>query len=372
MKTLSRNGKSSAFNPGGVKQGIIARFRGRLPVQDKTPIVTLLEGDTPLIPADRLARHAGLPEGVLYLKVEGANPTGSFKDRGMTVAMSKALEMGARTVICASTGNTAASAAAYAARGGLRCIVVLPAGAVALGKLAQALTHGAEVIAVRGGFDEALELVREASSRLGLTVVNSLNPNRLEGQKTAAFEIVERIGYPTFQFMPVGNAGNITSYWKGYKEWAGKFRVALPRMMGFQAKGAAPLVTGKPVSNPKTVATAIRIGNPVSWQGAIAARDESKGQIGAVTDNEILEAYALVSRIEGVFCEPSSAAGIAGLLKLGKKGFFEDSLRRMKAEELKVVCVLTGHGLKDPERPLKMRFKWRTIPPALKALEKLL
>ena len=357
---------------GNVRQGVICRFRSRLPINEKTPVVTLHEGDTPLVAADRLARHAGLPEGVLHLKLEGANPTGSFKDRGMTVAISKALEEGSRTVVCASTGNTAASAAAYAARAGMRCIVLLPAGAVALGKLGQALMHGAEVLAVRGNFDQALELVKESSSKLGLTIVNSINPYRLEGQKTAAFEVAERLGFPTFQFMPVGNAGNITAYWKGYKEWAGKFRLTLPRMMGFQAKGAAPLVLGKPVKNPTTVASAIRIGHPVSWQGAVQARDESKGQIAAVSDAEILEAYALVSRIEGVFCEPASAAAIAGLLKLGKKGFFEDSLRRMKAEELKVVCVLTGHGLKDPERPLKMKFKWRTIPPKLKALEKLL
>ncbi|MBI4248888.1 MAG: threonine synthase, partial [Elusimicrobia bacterium] len=297
-----------------VSGGIIRRYAEFLPVSPKTPVVTLLEGDTPLVPAPKLARHLGLPEDSLHLKLEGLNPTGSFKDRGMCLAMSKALEEGARGVICASTGNTSASAAAYAARAGLKCFVLLPHGAVALGKLSQALIHGAAVLAVKGNFDEALELVQLIAAKRKLTIVNSLNPYRLEGQKTGAFEIVEALGRaPDFQFMPVGNAGNITAYWRGYKEYRELGRAAsAPKMMGFQAKGACPLVLGKPVKNPKTIATAIRIGNPVSWQGAVVARDESEGMIGAVSDREILKAYERLAKMEGVFCEPSSAAGIAG------------------------------------------------------------
>lgn len=355
-------------------RGLIAKYKDRLPVSPRTPIVTLLEGNTPLVPAPRLARRAGLPEGSLFLKVEGANPTGSFKDRGMTLAVSKAVEEGARAVVCASTGNTAASAAAYAARAGLRCLVLLPRGAVAAGKLSQALIHGAEVIAVRGNFDVALALVREAAPAHGLTIVNSLNPYRLEGQKTAAFEVGEQLGrLPTHQFMPVGNAGNITAYWRGYKEFQDWYahhhsarRLHLPKMFGFQAAGAAPLVLGRPVKHPRTVATAIRIGNPVTWQGALEARDESGGRIGSVTDREILEAYAFLAKEEGVFCEPSSAAGVAGLLKSAKKGLFQ------RVREPAVVCVLTGHGLKDPDQPGKMRFKVREIRPALKDLERFL
>jgi threonine synthase len=317
-------------------------------VGDDTPVVTLLEGNTPLISAPRLAKRLGC-DNPIWLKLEGLNPTGSFKDRGMTLAVSKAVEAGSRAVICASTGNTAASASAYAARAGLEAIVLIPKGKTALGKLTQAMIHGARVLQVEGSFDDALRLVRELSSRYPMTLVNSLNPFRLQGQKTAAFEVCEELGQaPDYQFMPVGNAGNITAYWRGYRELGGP----RPRMMGFQARGAAPLVLGRPVPNPKTVATAIRIGNPVSRAGALAARDESGGLIAAVTDAEILSAYRLLARLEGVFCEPSSAAGVAGLLKL-----------RAKKVPLtgRIVCVLTGHGLKDPDMPLKFRYKKRFV-----------
>ena len=353
-----------------MKRGIIETYRDRLPVGPRTPVVTLLEGDTPLVPAPRLARRAGLPEGSVFLKFEGANPTGSFKDRGMTLAVSKAVEEGATSVICASTGNTAASAAAYAARAGLRCLVLLPGGAVALGKLSQALVHGAEVVQVDGNFDEALRLVREVAERHPITVVNSINPYRLQGQKTGAFEVCEQLGrMPSHQFMPVGNAGNITAYWMGYREMAeggGRKAESLPKMCGFQAAGAAPIVKGKPIKSPKTVATAIRIGNPASWQGAVAARDASGGLIEAVSDREILESYAFLAREEAVFCEPSSATGVAGLLKKAKAGYFKG------AKDLAIVCVLTGHGLKDPEQPKKMKFKLRTMKPSLKEFERIL
>jgi threonine synthase len=318
-------------------KSLIERWRARLPVTSRTPIVTLGEGGTPLIRADRLARAAGLPPGSVRLKFEGTNPTGSFKDRGMTLAVSKALEAGCRGVLCASTGNTAASASAYAARAGLRCVVFLPRGAVAQGKLMQAVMHGAEIVEVAGNFDTALKTALEVAAEKGFTVVNSSNPYRIEGQKTAAFEIAESLGRaPGFQFMPVGNAGNITAYWKGYQELGGR----RPRMMGFQAAGAAPLVLGRPVKAPKTIATAIRIGDPYSRDGALAARDESGGAIGSVTDGEILAAYRFLAREEGVFCEPASAAGVAGLLKLCRAG------RKPRGT---VVCVLTGHGLKDPD-----------------------
>ncbi|MFA5141285.1 MAG: threonine synthase [Elusimicrobiota bacterium] len=341
--------------------GIIRRYRARLPVSDTTPIVTLLEGDTPLVPAPRLAKAAGLPEDSVHLKLEGANPTGSFKDRGMTLAMSKALEEGSKGVLCASTGNTAASAAAYAARAGLPCVVVLPAGKVASGKLAQALMHGASVLAVKGGFDEALRISLEAAREEGWTVVNSTNPYRLQGQKTAAFEISEALGrMPDYQFMPVGNAGNITAYWMGYCELQGP----RPAMMGFQAAGAAPIVLGKPVTSPKTVATAIRIGNPFSWKKAVEAKDESGGLIDKVTDREILSAYRFLAEKEGVFCEPSSAAGAAGLLKHGR------SLR--PGRDLRVVCILTGHGLKDPEAPALLKHRVRRIPADAAAIRRVL
>jgi threonine synthase len=314
---------------------LIGRWRARLPVTDKTPLLTLGEGDTPLVRADAVARAAGLPAGSVWLKVEGANPTGSFKDRGMCLAVAKAMEAGSKGVLCASTGNTSASAAAYAARAGLRCVVFLPAGKVAAGKLAQAVMHGAEIVSVDGNFDEALEAATAAAERAGLTVVNSSNPFRLEGQKTGAYEIVEQLGkVPDHHFMPVGNAGNITAYWRGYKELGKR-----PRMWGWQAAGAAPIVLGKPVAHPRTLATAIRIGNPISWKTALEARDESGGAIGSVTDAQILAAYRLLASEEGVFCEPASAAPVAGLLKLAKAG---------RAPKGTVVCVLTGHGLKDP------------------------
>jgi threonine synthase len=318
------------------------RYASYLPITDRTPRLTLGEGNTPLVRARSLERETGIPE--IWLKVEGQNPTGSFKDRGMVVAVAKALEQGARMVLCASTGNTAASAAAYAARAGMSCTVVLPAGQVAAGKLAQAIAHGAHVVAVRGPFDAALTVVRALAEQGEATLVNSVNPDRLEGQKTAAFEICEALGEaPDALFIPVGNAGNITAYWKGFVEAAraGMARHR-PRMYGYQAEGAAPLVSGKPVAEPQTVATAIRVGNPASWRGAVAARDESGGAIEAVSDDEILEAYSFLARCEGVFAEPASAAAIAGLRK------------RVRANGLgsakRVVCVLTGNGMKDPER----------------------
>jgi threonine synthase len=322
--------------------GVIEAFRDRLPVSDATPVVTLLEGNTPLLDAPRLAARAGVAR--VWLKVEGSNPTGSFKDRGMTVAVSTAAERGAKAVICASTGNTSASAAAYAARAGLLCAVVLPAGQIALGKLAQALIHGAKVVPVRGTFDEALTLVRQLGERPGVEVVNSINPARIEGQKTAAFEIVDTLGdAPTVHSMPVGNAGNITAYWRGYQEDAAAGRATRrPRLLGWQAAGAAPIVAGEPVLHPETLATAIQIGNPASWQGAVAARDESGGHIGAVTDQAILDAYRLLAATVGVFVEPASAASVAGLLQAASHGLV------IPSDE--VVCTLTGHGLKDPER----------------------
>ena len=321
---------------------LIERYAAHLPVTDRTPRLTLGEGATPLVRARALERETGISE--IWLKVEGQNPTGSFKDRGMVVAVAKALEAGARLVLCASTGNTAASAAAYAARAGMSCTVILPAGQVAAGKLAQAIAHGAHVVAVRGPFDAALAVVRALAEQGEATLVNSVNPHRLEGQKTAAFEICEAFGdAPDALFIPVGNAGNITAYWKGFVEAA---RIGLarrrPRMYGYQAEGAAPLVSGKPVAQPETVATAIRVGNPASWKGAVAARDESGGAIDAVSDDEILEAYSFLARCEGVFAEPASAAAIAGLRK------------RVRANALggakRVVCVLTGNGMKDPDR----------------------
>jgi len=323
--------------------GIISRYRQHLSLPAEGPIITLHEGDTPLIPAPAFAKEVGLP-GELYIKYEGANPTGSFKDRGMTMAVTDAVMRGARAVICASTGNTSASAAAYAARAGLPCYVLIPKGNVAKGKLAQTMMHGARVIEIEGNFDEALALVRELADAHRLAIVNSINPARLEGQKTAAFEVCDALGEaPDFLALPVGNAGNITAYWMGFKEYARLGRSSrLPRMLGFQAAGAAPIVAGRPIERPETVATAIRIGNPASWRQAVAARDESGGLIGTVTDEEILAAYRLVARLEGVFCEPASAASLAGVAQLARQGFFRPGQR--------VVCVLTGHGLKDPDR----------------------
>jgi threonine synthase len=317
-------------------KGVIEQYRSFLPVSDMTPVVTLLEGGTPLVPAPNLSGRVGAR---VFLKVEGANPTGSFKDRGMTVAISKAVEEGAKAVVCASTGNTSASAAAYAARAGVTCAVLIPDGYIALGKLAQALIHGARVLQIRGNFDSALDIVRQLGEHAPVTIVNSINPYRIEGQKTGAMEIVDALGdAPDVHCIPVGNAGNITAYWKGYREYQDAGLVSrLPRMLGFQAAGAAPIVLGHPVEQPETVATAIRIGRPASWYGATAAASESGGGIFAVSDDEILEAYRYVAQCESIFCEPASAASVAGLLKVGVP------------EGATVVCVLTGHGLKDPD-----------------------
>ncbi len=329
-------------------QGIIERYRSFLPVTKSTPIVTLLEGSTPLVEVPRLAAAVGVGSARLYLKLEGLNPTGSFKDRGMTLAVSKALEDGSRTIISASTGNTSASAAAYAARAGLKCVVLIPDGNIALGKLSQGLMYGAQVLAIEGNFDEALELVKEISSKYPITMVNSLNQMRLEGQKTGAFEIIDALGRaPDYQFMPVGNAGNITAYWMGYQEYfLRKKAESRPKMMGFQAEGASPIVQGTPIPHPKTIATAIKIGNPASWKKAEAARDESGGVIDSVTDEEILEAYRMMASLEGVYCEPASAAGVAGIKKFA-------AARRLPAtRDAVIVAIVTGHGLKDPDRAI--------------------
>src|SRR5580704_5694315 len=316
--------------------GIIEAYRNFLPVVESTPVITLLEGGTPLLEAPRLSERVGAR---VLLKIEGLNPTGSFKDRGMTMAISKAVEEGAKAVVCGSTGNTSASAAAYAARAGLACAVLIPDGYIALGKLAQALIHGARVLQLRANFDACLDIVRQLGDSAPVTVVNSINPYRIEGQKTGAFEIVDVLGdAPDVHCIPVGNAGNITAYWKGYREYQDAGRVTkLPRMFGFQAAGAAPIVAGHPIENPETVATAIRIGRPASWYGATAAASESGGAIAAVTDDEILDAYRYLAREESVFCEPASAASVAGLVKVGVPAGST------------VVCVLTGHGLKDPD-----------------------
>ena len=327
--------------------GVIGQYRDRLSVTEATPVVTLLEGDTPLIPAPRIS---AIVDREVFLKYDGANPTGSFKDRGMTMAVSKALESGAKAVACASTGNTSASAAAYAARAGMRAIVILPAGKIARGKLAQAVSHGAEIVAIDGNFDDALSLVLELTSTHDVALVNSINPFRIEGQQSAAWEVVETLGdAPTVHALPVGNAGNITAYWAGYKAVE-----KTPYMWGFQAAGAAPLVTGEMFDKPETIATAIRIGNPASWDGAIAARDESGGRIQAVTDEEILDAYRLLASQEGVFCEPASAASVAGVLK------YRDDL-----PEGAVVCTLTGHGLKDPDTAAEGFSDLRAVRPNL-------
>jgi threonine synthase len=322
------------------RSGIIAAYASRLPVPDGTPVVTLGEGSTPLLPAPVLSELTGCS---VYLKVEGANPTGSFKDRGMTVAVTMAAARGARTVICASTGNTSASAAAYAARAGLGCAVLLPAGSVALGKLAQAVAHGARLLQVDGNFDDCLEMVRKLAAEYPVALVNSVNTERLQGQKTAAFEIADALGdAPDVHCLPVGNAGNIAAYHLGYTEYrAGGITSRTPRMLGFQAAGAAPIVTGQPVLRPATVATAIRIGNPASWHLAERARDESGGLIDSVTDDQILAAYRLLAAREGVFGEPASAAGVAGLLQASQRGQVEPGSV--------VVCTITGHGLKDPD-----------------------
>ena len=341
--------------------GVIDRYRSFLPVADRTPIVTLKEGNTPLLPAPRLAEAAGSGMQV-YLKCEGFNPTGSFKDRGMTLAISKALEAQARAVICASTGNTSASAAAYAARAGVRAFVLVPRGGIALGKLSQAAIHGAEVLMVDGSFDQALALVKQIAERHPVTLVNSINPFRIEGQKTAAFEVVDQLGRaPDYHLIPVGNAGNISAYWQGYCEYhAARLADSRPRMVGFQAAGAAPIYEDRIIREPKTIATAIRIGNPASWARAKAAVRESGGWIEIVTDEEILHAYRLLAREEGVFMEPASAAAAAGLLKMAKQGRFEPGST--------LVLTLTGHGLKDPDTALEHSSRPVTVPPELDAL----
>jgi threonine synthase len=324
--------------------GLIAAYREYLPVTDSTPIVTLHEGNTPLIPVPTISSAIG--RGVqVFIKYDGLNPTGSFKDRGMTMAVTKAKEAGATAVICASTGNTSAAAAAYAIRAGLKPFVLIPDGYVALGKLAQALLYGAEVLAIKGNFDDALEIVREMAENYPVTLVNSVNPYRLEGQKTAAFELVDALGdAPDWLCIPVGNGGNITAYWMGFCQFHQEGRChKLPRMMGFQAAGSAPLVDGAPIKNPETLATAIRIGNPANWQKAIDVKEASQGEFNAVTDDEILNAYRWLAGREGIFCEPASAASVAGLLKV----------QEQVPDNAKVVCVLTGNGLKDPDTAIK-------------------
>jgi threonine synthase len=337
-----------------LNRGIIERYRAYLPVTPATRVISLNEGSTPFIPAYNLSRVIH-PRMEVSLKYEGLNPTGSFKDRGMTMAITRAVEDGFKGVMCASTGNTSASAAAYAARAGIRCVVLIPEGKIALGKLSQAMIHGARVVQIKGNFDDALDLVRAITTKYPIALVNSINPYRIEGQKTGAFEIVDDLnGYaPDFHALPVGNAGNITAYWKGYKEYqaAGKAK-NLPRMLGFQAAGAAPIVLGHPVDNPQTFATAIRIGNPASWKTAVEAREESGGVIGMVTDHQIKEAYKMLASLEGVFAEPASAASIAGLIKLSQNGYF-DKMEPHVGNRIRVACVLTGHGLKDPDSAIK-------------------
>jgi len=358
--TLSLSAAKSHCQPW---PGLIEAYRQYLPVSEKTPVVTLLEGNTPLIPVPAIAERIGRQVKV-YVKYDGLNPTGSFKDRGMTMAISKAAEAGAKAVICASTGNTSAAAAAYARRGGMKPFVLIPDGYVALGKLAQALLYGAEVLAIQGNFDRALEIVREMADQYPITLVNSVNPYRLEGQKTGAFEVVDALGdAPDWLCIPVGNAGNITAYWKGFCQYHQDGKCdRLPKMMGFQAAGAAPLVNGQPVAHPETIATAIRIGNPASWDKAIAAQTASQGSFRSVTDEEILDAYRLLASSEGIFCEPASAASVAGLLQV------KDEVPTGAT----VVCVLTGNGLKDPDTAIKhshAQFK-QGIPADIKAVAK--
>lgn len=319
-------------------QGLLSEYKEFLPVNEETPMLTLHEGNTPLIRLDQLSEEWGLD---LYVKVEGANPTGSFKDRGMVMAVAKAKEAGSETVICASTGNTSASAAAYAARAGMRCIIVIPEGKIAMGKLAQAVMYGASIVSIEGNFDEALKMVRSISETEPVTLVNSVNPYRLEGQKTAAFEICDQLGgAPDILAIPVGNAGNISAYWKGFKEYDSIKGTGLPRMFGFEAEGAAAIVQGSPIEQPETIATAIRIGNPASWELAVNAQQDSDGKIDFVTDEEILQAYSKLASSEGIFAEPASCASLAGIYKLLKQGDIPRGSR--------IVAVLTGNGLKDP------------------------
>lgn len=334
-------------------EGLLKQYKEFLPVTDNTPELSLMEGNTPLIPLKNISKKLGIN---LYVKTEGTNPTGSFKDRGMVMAVAKAKEEGSSTVICASTGNTSAAAAAYAARAGMRAIIVIPEGKIAMGKLAQAVMYGAEIVAIEGNFDDALKMVRNISERSPVTLVNSVNPYRIEGQKTAAFEICDQLGKaPDVLAIPVGNAGNITAYWKGFKEYNEKYGTGLPKMHGFEAEGAAAIVKNEVIEDPETIATAIRIGNPASWEYAVAARDESGGKIDLVTDEEILEAFRLIAKEEGVFAEPASCASIAGVMKQLKSG--EISLGAT------VVAVLTGNGLKDPQTAMEQVQKERVLLP---------
>jgi len=346
------------------KTGLLFKYKNLLPITSKTPMFSLGEGDTPLVRAQSLEKMVGC--GELYFKLEGCNPTGSFKDRGMVMAIAKAVEAGSQAVMCASTGNTSASAAAYAASQGLETIIIIPEGKIALGKLAQAIMHGAKIVSIEGNFDQALNMVRELTQKHPVTLVNSINPYRIEGQKTGAFEIVETLGdAPDFVFIPVGNAGNITAYWKGFVEYhkLGKSS-RKPQMMGFQAAGAAPIVLGHPVEKPETVATAIRIGNPASWQKATAARDESGGLIDMVTDDEILAAYHMLAEKAGLFGEPASAAPLAGLLKLSRQG--------RNFSKSQIVCIVTGNGLKDPDTAVKNAPNIMKLPADLTSVEKAL
>jgi len=356
----------NSYEPRKPWTGVVRHYARFLPVTETTPVVTLLEGDTPLIPAPRFVESIG-GEFELYLKFEGLNPTCSFKDRGMTMAMTKAKERGAKVALCASTGNTSASAAAYATSAGMTCAVLIPEGKIARGKLAQALLYGAKTIEIRGNFDEALNIVRALGESDTVEIVNSVNPYRIEGQKTAAFEIVDQLGRaPDYHFIPVGNAGNITAYWKGFKEYRDSgFANSVPKMYGFQAAGAAPIVDGAPVQKPETIATAIRIGNPASWKGAEAARDESGGHIGKVTDEEILEAYNRVASTQGVFVEPACAAPLAGLTRLCRNGQIPKGSV--------ITATMTGHGLKDPDTALdNSEFKPTVVDPTVEAVAKAL
>ena len=343
-------------------KGVLYEYRDFLPITDQTPLITLGEGDTPLVPSARLGKELGI--GRLFFKLEGCNPTGSFKDRGMVMALAHALELKSRAILCASTGNTSASAAAYGAQCGLPTLVLVPRGNVAGGKLAQAIAYGAHIFSIDGNFDRALELARQLSQRQEIALVNSVNPYRIDGQKTASFEIADELGdAPDYVCIPVGNAGNITAYWKGFREYYQARRTTrLPKMWGYQAEGAAPIVRGEPIADPQTVASAIRIGNPASWEGAVAARDESGGMIDAVTDAEILDAYKRMARMEGIFCEPASAASLAGLTKQVRLG--ADLMDKT------VVCIITGNGLKDPQLADEIAdIPVRELPPDLDAVE---
>ncbi len=344
-----------------MKQGVLVRYKDQLPLTPQTPVFTLGEGDTPLVRCPSLEKETGC--GELYFKLEGCQPTGSFKDRGMVMAVAKAVEAGSQAIMCASTGNTSASAAAYAAYLGLTAVIVVPQGKIAMGKLAQAIIYGAKIVAIDGNFDQALEIVRQLTEKHPVTLVNSINPHRIEGQKTAAFEIIDVLGdAPDYLFIPVGNAGNITAYWKGFGEYYRQGKAGQkPKMMGFQAEGAAPIMRGHPVKEPHTIATAIRIGNPASWQKAVAARDESGGIIDMVSDDEILAAYRLMAAKGGIFGEPASAASLAGLLKLVRGGQDFSSSR--------VVCIVTGTGLKDPDVALKGAGGLLELPADLGAIE---